>query len=277
MSLRLPKVCARGVSSAEGNRPGFTLIELLVVMLIIMVLISLLLPALSGARAAARAAACLSNQRQVLVALTQYLNANREVVPREGSIDPDPEFERDYLSWAVALRPYLDDRASPNEDMNDLFDLASYYKDPGRQPDGHKIHFLVNAMPFLAKGEVDTASEGFGDYRYRRGPTPLARLVFPEQTAYLGEYTDDPTGAARALIELQPATDIGRAQYYDVWKAEHILAGPEQRIATRRHGNGGNVAYMDGHARAVVSTELMNLDTWDDHDYGRRRGGAGGN
>lgn len=276
MSLRLRKVCARAVSSAERSRPGFTLIELLVVVLIIMVLISLLLPALSGGRAAARATACLSNERQVLAALAQYLNANREVVPREGSIDPDPEYERDYLSWAVALRPYLDDRASPNEDIDDLFESAPYYRDPGRRADGHRIHFMVNAMPFLSRGVVDTASDGFGDYRYRRGPTPLARLAFPEQTVYLGEYTDDVNGGALSLVELQPATDIGRAQYYDVWKAEHILAGEEQRIATRRHGNGGNVAYLDGHARAVSATELRNLDTWDDRDYGRRRGGSGG-
>lgn len=277
MSLRLRKVCARATSTAGRIRPGFTLIELLVVVLVIMLLISILLPALAGAREAARATACLSNERQVLAALAQYLNANREVVPREGSIDPDPQFERDYLSWAVALRPYLDDRAGPDLDLNDLFAVAPYYKDPGRKFDGHRIHFMVNAMPFLAKGQVDTASDGFGDYRYRRGPTPLARLTFPEQTAYLGEYTDDPTGGTLALVELQPATDIARAQYYDVWKAEHILAGPEQRIATRRHGNGGNVAFLDGHARAVVSTELMNLDTWDDRDYGRRRGGASGN
>jgi prepilin-type processing-associated H-X9-DG protein/prepilin-type N-terminal cleavage/methylation domain-containing protein len=273
MSLRLRKVCARASSSAGWSRPGFTLIELLVVVSIIMLLISLLLPALSGARESARATACLSNQRQIVSALTGYMNGNRDVIPREGSVDPDPAYERDFLSWAVALRPYLDDRVSIDQDLDDLFAFAPYYRDPGRKPDGHLIHFMVNAMPFLGKGQVDTASNGFGDYRYRRGPTPIARLHFPEQTAYVGEYASDSSGAIAALIQQLPSRDIDRAQYYDVWAAEHILAGPQQRIATRQHGSGGNVAFLDGHCRALPAAEIGQLDTWDDRDYGRRRGG----
>jgi prepilin-type N-terminal cleavage/methylation domain-containing protein len=256
MSLRRRHVCSRGLSSVGRIRPGFTLIELLVVVSIILLLISLLLPALGGAREAARAAACMSNQRQVLTALSGYLNSNRDMVPREGSVDPNPAFERDYLSWAVAVRPYLDERVSTQDDLNDLFQWSPYYRDPSRRGDGHRIHFMANAMPFLARGEVDTASNGLGDYRYRRGPTPLARLRFPEQTAYLGEYADDVGGAIDALIRALPSRDIDRAQYYDVWAAEHIIPG-----------------FLDGHCRAMPSAELIKLDTWDDRDYGRRRGG----
>ncbi len=273
MSLRLRKVCARATSSAGRNRPGFTLIELLVVVSIIMLLISILLPALSGAREAARATACLSNQRQIMTALHQYLGAYRDVVPREGSVDPDPAHERDYLSWAVALRPFLDDRVSADNDLNDLFENAPYYRDPGRTPDAHRIHFMANAMPFLAKDQVDTASNGFGDYHYRRGPTPIDRLRFPEQTTYLGEYAADRDGSIAALVSLLPERDIDRAQYYDVWAAEHILDGPQRRIATRQHGSGGNMAFLDGHARTAPAAEIGSLDTWDDRDYGRRRGG----
>jgi prepilin-type N-terminal cleavage/methylation domain-containing protein/prepilin-type processing-associated H-X9-DG protein len=273
MSLRRGKVCSRQLSSAGRSRHGFTLIELLVVISVIMLLISLLLPALGGAREAARAAACMSNQRQILTGLGGYLNANRDVVPREGSVDPNPLFERDYLSWAVALRPYVDERASIQDDLNDLFEWAPYYRDPSRRPDGHRIHFMANAMPFLSKGVVDTASNGLGDYRYRRGPTPLSRLRFPEQTAYIGEYADDVGGAIESLINALPARDIDRAQYYDVWEAAHIENGPMQRITAKRHGDGGNLAFIDGHCKAIPSVNLVKLDTWDDGDYGRRRGG----
>ena len=51
---------------------GFTLIELLVVISIIALLIAILLPALQAARNAARAAVCLSNQRQLGIALRVY-------------------------------------------------------------------------------------------------------------------------------------------------------------------------------------------------------------
>jgi len=60
---------------------AFTLIELLVVITIIALLISILLPALSAAREAARATACLSNQRQIGLALQTYADAYDEYFP----------------------------------------------------------------------------------------------------------------------------------------------------------------------------------------------------
>src|SRR5438477_10429797 len=51
---------------------GFTLIELLVVIAIIAILAALLLPALAAAREAGRKAACLSNLRQIGIAIHGY-------------------------------------------------------------------------------------------------------------------------------------------------------------------------------------------------------------
>ena len=60
---------------------GFTLIELLVVIAVIAILAALLLPALAAAKQAGRKAACLSNLRQIGMAIHSYAQEYDDLIP----------------------------------------------------------------------------------------------------------------------------------------------------------------------------------------------------
>ena len=98
-------VVVRPRSMARANS-AFTLIELLVVIAIIAILAAILFPVFAQAREKARQASCMSNGKQLGLALIQYSQDYDETLPC-AILSPWDTYAGSH--WQTAIVPYIKD------------------------------------------------------------------------------------------------------------------------------------------------------------------------
>ena len=84
---------------AKRFAQAFTLIELLVVIAIIAILAAMLLPALAKAKAKAQQAYCISNTKQLGLAMILYVGDNNDVYPGAASANTYGPHLEDWIYW----------------------------------------------------------------------------------------------------------------------------------------------------------------------------------
>src|SRR5690242_330202 len=92
------------------KKSGFTLIELLVVIAIIAILAAILFPVFAQARAQARKTTCLSNDKQVGLAILMYVQDYDELLPMMMTLTAPPKNDNFLLrvaSWQNLVQPYV--------------------------------------------------------------------------------------------------------------------------------------------------------------------------
>ncbi|MBU0607580.1 MAG: DUF1559 domain-containing protein [Armatimonadetes bacterium] len=200
-------------------RKGFTLIELLVVIAIIAILAAILFPVFAKAREKARQSSCLSNVKQIMLAILQYTQDYDEVLPNL-TLAGGPYGQ---VPWNAQIAPYIKN--------------AQVFVCPSKK---FNHCSTVGAWAYVAWHDYWPISYGFNTWR--GGGTP-------QTGPWVGYYS--PRGQSLGWVK-RPAEVIfigdhwGCYQWY--WTTSNAVDNWNVRT-DRPHNDGGNFAYIDGHAK----------------------------
>jgi prepilin-type N-terminal cleavage/methylation domain-containing protein/prepilin-type processing-associated H-X9-DG protein len=212
------------------RRPAFTLIELLVVIAIIAILAAILFPVFAIAREKARAASCLSNMKQVGLGLQMYADDHDETFPPSPDSAPnfgDPAFYSRAPNFLGSLLPYTKNR--------EVFHCNSAVYNVPWAPTLQKPNALSDTN-YLGNGVVMGRS--------------LAVVDRPADIIYLQEHTWRVSHA-----HLRPAS-LDKGKTYQAW---HYVS-PAGEGYSNLHSGGGNLVFVDGHAKYRKYTALRSGD-----------------
>jgi prepilin-type N-terminal cleavage/methylation domain-containing protein/prepilin-type processing-associated H-X9-DG protein len=226
------------------KRPrAFTLIELLVVIAIIAILAAIAVPSYSGMVAGSQSSKCLSNMRQIGVAMIGYTGENNGMFP----VDPTGE-----NSWAKYLGPYF-----PTRDGADVGVVKdAVFRCPAE----------TNLPPSGFQSSVNHYTATYAIFKGNNQQSGANRLVAvqnPSQTLLIVDGRLNPNN--------NEGFNCNTACTHNAYKSDCGQSDPDTTtsVAFRHKSTAMNALYVDGHVGTINWSSRTNVTkaNWQGRGY----------
>lgn len=232
----------------------FTLVELLIVISIIAILAALLLPALKKVKDKGREIACVSNLRQINVALNNYSSDHNDFLPAPTWGFPT-NVEGGYYSWTwtsrLVLCNYISQKIyycpSGSSKIKDIL----YNEKLAKSGNYQMVHYGMNIFMYGVSGDVS------GRRRYTR----WQYILSPTKTVIAGDRTN--------IYDFAPTHIDGGSNYKYGFLMSVDPFGTSNMPHFRHTGGKANFIFGDGHGGNLNFNQCMEkYDTsWGGYTY----------
>jgi prepilin-type N-terminal cleavage/methylation domain-containing protein/prepilin-type processing-associated H-X9-DG protein len=208
---------------------GFTLVELLVVIAIIALLAAAAFPLFRGIRESARATTCVSNVRQVGMALLMYAGDHgQKLIPLQPSQSPETGKRPPIWTAQLAQAGYLWDGTGELPCGKGVWTCPS-------------CDFMSNTYGGygVAEDSVFVYEEKYPTFAKEQGSLRLSKIDRPASTWLVGDAT-------------RSAEEVNKG-WYAIWSKPSRWDG---HGPAERHRGKANVCMVDGHVETLTRKEI---------------------
>jgi len=242
---------------------GFTLIELLVVVAIIAILMAILLPSLARSREQARNVVCLSNLKQIGMAVNIYGEEEQGYLP--APLQGEEVMGSYYITWDRALSRYIGNEVQWN--VNGLENAKpEIYRNTVFHCPNDMTPRPANTLPRSYSMNTYCANEvdltwGYGTF-YTNTPVRRSVLTSPALTVFAAEWHKaEPADVMPNLCGLNFKKELP-FYYFKLFRVQNQPGWYTPYMGEFHFNRSSNFSFHDGHAETMTFAQANKYETY---------------